>query len=49
MVGHTHDDIDQMFGRFSTKLAAAPHIVFIYFYFFLTSCASIHGSFEIWI
>ena len=28
MVGHTHDDIDQMFSRFSTKLAAAPHIVY---------------------
>ena len=28
MVGHTHDDIDQMFSRFSTKLAAASHIVY---------------------
>ena len=28
MVGHTHDDIDQMFSRFSTKLAADPHIVY---------------------
>jgi len=27
VVGHTHDDIDQMFSRFSNKLAAAPHIV----------------------
>ena len=27
MVGHTHGDIDQMFGRLTTKLAAAPHIV----------------------